>query len=78
MALARRGMTMLRAKRALEAMLEDGEVAVEVPTVHDLSALASELRKAGVEAARIATGPVGVRALLRAGLVSHTGSRVDV
>ena len=63
MALARRGMTMLRAKRAIEAMLEDGEVAMEVPTVEDLDALARDLRKAGVEAARIATAPVDVRSL---------------
>ena len=63
MALARRGMTMLRAKRAVEAMLEDGEVVVEVPMVEDLSALATELRKAGVKAARIVTGSVDVRAL---------------
>jgi putative transcriptional regulator len=54
---------MLRAKRAVEAMLDDGEVAVAVPTVEDLATLAGELRKAGVEVARIATDPVDVRAL---------------
>jgi DNA-binding transcriptional regulator YiaG len=63
MALARRGMTMLRAKRAIESMLDDGEVAIEVPTVGSVPVLFSELRKAGVEAARIATGPVDVRVL---------------
>jgi putative transcriptional regulator len=62
MALARRGMTMLRAKRVIEALLDDGEVAIEVPTVENVSVLASELRKAGIEVARIATGPVDVRA----------------
>lgn len=54
---------MLRAKRAVEAMLDDGEVAVEVPTVEDFDALSHDLRKAGVEAARIATDPVDVRGL---------------
>jgi putative transcriptional regulator len=63
MALARRGMTMLRAKRAVEAMLDEGEVAVAVPTVEDRGALARELRKAGVEASRIATEPLDVRGL---------------
>jgi len=63
MALARRGMTMLRAKRAIEAMLEDGEVAVDVPTVEDVGVLARELRRAGIKVARIATAPVDVRAL---------------
>jgi putative transcriptional regulator len=52
MALARRGMTLLRAKRAIEAMLADGEVAVGVPTVEDWAALARDLTKAGVETAR--------------------------
>lgn len=63
MALVRRGMTMLRAKRAIETMLADGEVVVDVPIVEDLPALASELRKAGFKAARIVTGSVDVRAL---------------
>jgi putative transcriptional regulator len=63
MTLARRGMTMLRAKRAIEAMLADGEVAVAAPTVEDFGVLAGELRTAGVEASRIATEPLDVRAL---------------
>jgi putative transcriptional regulator len=63
MALTRRGMTMLRAKRAVEAMLEDGEVVLEVPTVEDVAVLAKELRKAGIKATRIVTGAVDVRAL---------------
>ena len=56
-------MTMLRAKRTIEAMLANGEAVVGVPTVENLSALAIELRKAGVKAARIVTGPIDVRAL---------------
>ncbi len=76
MALARRGLTMLRAKRTIEAMLEDGEVAVEVPTVEDWTTLARDLRKAGVEAARIATDPVDVRSLrLRLGMSQEQFAR---
>ena len=63
MALARRGLTLLRAKRAIEAMLENGEVALEVPTVEDLPNLVRDLGAAGVEVARIATDPVDVRSL---------------
>jgi DNA-binding transcriptional regulator YiaG len=63
MALARRGLTLLRAKRAIEAMLESGEVALEVPTVEDLPTLVRDLGAAGVEVTRIATDPVDVRSL---------------
>src|SRR5262245_19568030 len=63
MSLTRRGITMLRAKRALEAMLTDGEVVIGVPTVENPATLADELRKAGVRAARIVTAAVDVRAL---------------
>ncbi len=63
MALARRGLTLLRAKRAIEAMLENGEVALEVPTVEDLRTLVRDLGAAGVEVSRIATDPVDVRSL---------------
>ncbi len=61
--LTRSGMTMLRAKRAIEAMLEKGEVVVNLPTVASLPELALELRRTGIDAARIATDPVDVRAL---------------
>ena len=61
-ALARRGMTMLRAKHAIEAALT-GEVAVGVPTVEHLGDLARELREAGFEATRIVTDAVDVKAL---------------
>jgi DNA-binding transcriptional regulator YiaG len=63
MALARRGMTMLRAKRAIEAVLEQGEAIVEVPTVENPSALASELRAAGFKTAKLARDPIDVRAV---------------
>jgi DNA-binding transcriptional regulator YiaG len=63
MALARRGMSMLRAKRAIEAMLSIGEVAIEAPRVERLAALATELRKAGIKVTIITRTPVDVRAL---------------
>ena len=69
-------MTMLGAKRAIEAMLADGEVVVGVPTVENLSTLAIELRKAGVKAARIVTGAIDVRALrLKLGMTQEQFAR---
>jgi len=67
-ALARHGLTLLRAKRAIEAMLHDGEVAVEVrlesePFDHGFLALDDDLRGAGVEVVRIATRSIDVKAL---------------
>ena len=62
-ALARRGMTLLRAKRAVEAMVEDGSALAHVPMVDDASALSSELKKAGVEVRRVSTAPVDVKAI---------------
>jgi putative transcriptional regulator len=52
-ALARRGMTMLRAKRAIESLVEKGRVFVDLPTVEDTSALTADLGKAGIAAAWI-------------------------
>lgn len=49
-ALVRRHVSLLRAKRAIEAMLDDGHAFVEVPKVEDLAALTSDLRAAGVVA----------------------------
>lgn len=48
MALARRGLSMLKAKRAVEAMIANGRVIVELPTVESPDALAAELKDAGV------------------------------
>jgi putative transcriptional regulator len=57
-------MTMLRAKRAVEALLEDGRVFVDVPTVEDPAALAADLASAGVAAAPVeAPGVIDVRGL---------------
>jgi putative transcriptional regulator len=63
-ALARRGMTMLRAKRAIESLLEKGRVFVELPMVEDVKGLTADLAKAGFAAAQIQPDPtVDVRAL---------------
>ena len=62
-ALARRGMTMLKAKRAVEAMVETGEATVSLPMVESIRALVADLRQAGVKATRLACEPVDVRAI---------------
>ena len=63
-ALARRGLTMLRAKRAIETLLEKGRVFVELPIVEDPHVLAVELAKAGMNAVWIHPDPdIDVRAL---------------
>jgi putative transcriptional regulator len=52
-ALARRGLTMLRAKRAVEALVANGRVFVELPIVEDRAVLRDELARAGVAAAPV-------------------------
>src|ERR1700712_1763863 len=52
-ALARRGLTMLKAKRAIEALVEDGRVFVRLPTAEDRQALREELARAGIRAAPV-------------------------
>ncbi|NPD68999.1 hypothetical protein HN018_22550 (plasmid) [Lichenicola cladoniae] len=48
--LARRGLSMLKAKRQIEAVIETGQATVELPTVEDTSAVVAELDTAGFEA----------------------------
>jgi putative transcriptional regulator len=63
-ALARRGLTMLRAKRAIERLIEDGRIVIDLPFVESPSALASDLARAGIAAAPVEARPtVEVRAL---------------
>lgn len=62
-ALARRGMTLPRAKRAIEAMIEKGVAVVDVPLVEDVMTFYDELAKAGVGAASMASGGMDVRAI---------------
>jgi len=47
-ALARRGLSLLKAKRAMEEMLDKGQVVVELPLVEDSKVLREDLRSAGV------------------------------
>jgi putative transcriptional regulator len=63
LALAQRGLSVLRAKRTIEAMIEEGEAVVHLPTVENIAALARELDTAGVKATRMARDPVDVQAL---------------
>lgn len=48
--LARRGLSMLRAKRQIEAVIETGQATVELPIVEDTSTVVAELDMAGFEA----------------------------
>lgn len=64
MLLVYHGMTMLRGKRAIEAMLDTGRVTVELPLVDDPATVVRGLAQAGIEAMHIAPGSdVDVRAL---------------
>ena len=63
LALAKRGLTLLRAKRTVEAAMEQGEAVVRVPTVEDLAVLAGELGAAGFRVALLSSGSVDVKGL---------------
>lgn len=63
LALAKRGLSMLRAKRAVEEMVECGRVVLLLPKVESYSALAAELAEAGCSAASMAAHEVDVREL---------------
>ena len=56
-------MTMLRAKRAIEAMCDAVEAIVHVPTVESWSLLTAELAEAGVAATRIISEQIDVKSL---------------
>ena len=57
------GLTMLKAKRAIEAVLEGGEIAVWLPAVESVEQLAAQLREADYLATAIAADAVDVKAL---------------
>ena len=60
-ALAKRGLTLLRAKRTIEAMVITGETVVHLPTVDSIAILAGELKTAGILAARVGASAVDVK-----------------
>ncbi len=62
-ALVRRGASVTKAKRAVEAMVEVGEAVVHAPTVEDAAVLAAELDAAGVVGKRLACSPINVKAV---------------
>ena len=62
--LAGNGLTMLKAKRTIEAMLAAGHAEVRLPAVVSLKATAKSLGNAGVAVAKLAAGePVDVKAV---------------
>ena len=67
-ALYRRGMTMLRAKRAVEVMVEKGSAVILVPKIEDLQVLAAELKNHGVSTAIVGPDVTDVR-----GIREHLG-----
>jgi len=82
--LARRGLTMLRAKRAIEELLKDGRVFVDLPTVESVELLIKDLTQAGIAAALVeAPKVVDVRALrgrlrlTREQFATHYGLEVE-
>jgi hypothetical protein len=62
LALARRHLPMLRAKRVVERLMDGKDALVEVPMVEDAAALEAELRACGIGAARVGVGAGGGRA----------------
>ncbi|WP_156917624.1 helix-turn-helix domain-containing protein [Salinarimonas rosea] len=68
MMLAKRGVSLLGAKRAVERLLEHGETVLRVPTVERAAALAEDLEDAGCRMTIVPLPePIDVRSL-RAGL----------
>ena len=62
-ALARRGLSMLKAKRAIEAALAAGSHRLIVPTVENIESLTADLAAAGIEAVTVADWEPDVAAI---------------
>jgi len=62
-ALGRRWTPILRAKRAIEAMIANGRAFVLVPKLESIDALTAELAECGVKASRIPDTDVDVKAM---------------
>ena len=63
LALAKRGLSLLRAKRAIGEMLSRGRAVVKLPTVEDQSTLRAELAKLGVRTRSVGERDVDIRQL---------------
>jgi DNA-binding transcriptional regulator YiaG len=61
--LARRGLSMLRAKRALEEMVATGRTVIELPKVESRALLTAELAELGVVARSVAGHDVDIKGL---------------
>ena len=59
--LYKRGMSMLRAKRAIETLVEEGRAVILVPNIENLSVLAGELKEYGVSTAVVGPDVVSVK-----------------
>jgi putative transcriptional regulator len=62
-ALGRRCTPILRAKRAVEAVMVDGRAFILVPKLDSIGALAAELTECGVKASRIPDADIDVKAM---------------
>ena len=63
LALSKRGVPMLHAKRASEAVQQTNEFVVAVPLLEDIQVLGAELRTAGIAASVVDQAPVDVAAV---------------
>lgn len=63
MVLARRGVSLAQAKRAIEQMIERSIAAIELPAVEDKVAVVRELKRLRIAATSMRNDPVDVRAL---------------
>lgn len=61
--LAKRGISLLKAKRAMEELLASGRAVVLLPTVEDASTLAAELEASGVRSAMVVSDEIDVKAV---------------
>ena len=66
LALVRRGLNMLEAKRAVEEAVEHGRAFVRLPMVEDAAVLAQDLAQAGLPAAQVRAGAVNLPKLREA------------
>jgi DNA-binding transcriptional regulator YiaG len=61
--LTQRGVSVVSAKRAIETMIDRGQVVVTVPAIDDGATLAKELRAAGIVTRQVGGGAIDIKAL---------------